>query len=130
MPRLIPIRLVAACALALALFVSVTAVASAKKVEAELRVVGKGGKVLDEETLKTGPTTIKTSTKATCFGAGTGGSGKPVAIERHDRARPARRGGDDNQSAEPAAGHRPLRLRPRALRGRRLAAPRPSSPGT
>jgi hypothetical protein len=78
MPRLIPIRLVAACALALALFVSVTAVASAKKVEAELRVVAKGGRVLDEETLKTGPTKIPTSPKATCFGKGTGGSGRPV----------------------------------------------------
>jgi hypothetical protein len=65
MPRLIPIRLVAACALALALFLSLTAVASAKKVEAELRVVAKGGKVLDEETLKTGPTKIPTSGKAT-----------------------------------------------------------------
>jgi hypothetical protein len=78
MPRLIQIRLVAACALALALFASTVAMASAKKIEAELRVVGKGGKVLDEETLKTGPTKIPTSKKATCFGRGTGGSGKPV----------------------------------------------------
>jgi hypothetical protein len=76
MPRLTPIRLVAACALALALFVSSAAVASAKTVEADLRVVAKGGKVLDEETLKTGPTKIPTSKQATCFGKGTGGSGK------------------------------------------------------
>jgi hypothetical protein len=79
MPRLTPIRLVAACALAFALFVSTAAVASAKKVEADLRVVAKGGKVLDEEALNTGPTKIPTSKKATCFGKGTGGSGKPVS---------------------------------------------------
>ena len=79
MPRLIPIRLVAACALAFALFISTAAVASAKKVEADLRVVAKGGKVLDEETLNTGPTKIPTSPKATCFGKGTGGSGKPAS---------------------------------------------------
>ena len=79
MPRLTPIRLVAACALAFALFVSTAAVASAKKVEADLRVVAKGGKVLDEEALKTGPIKIPTSRKATCFGKGTGGSGKPAA---------------------------------------------------
>jgi hypothetical protein len=78
MPRLTPIRLLAACALALALFVSSAAIASAKKVEADLRVVAKGGKVLDEETLKTGPAKIPTSKKATCFGKGTGGSGRPV----------------------------------------------------
>jgi hypothetical protein len=76
MPRLIPIRLGAACALALLLFVCTTAIASAKKVEADLRVVAKG-KVLAEETLKTGTTKVPTSPKATCFGKGTGGSGKP-----------------------------------------------------
>jgi hypothetical protein len=79
MPRLIPIRLAAACALALLLFISTTAVASAKKVEAGLRVVAKG-KVLAEETLKTGTTNIPTSRKADCFGKGTGGSGKPARI--------------------------------------------------
>jgi hypothetical protein len=79
MPRFVPIRLAALCALAIALLVSSSAVASAKKVEADLRVVAKGGKVLDEETLKTGPTKIPTSKKATCFGAGTGGSGRPTA---------------------------------------------------
>jgi hypothetical protein len=84
MPRLIPIRLAAACALALALSLSfaVGAVgAVAKGVSADLRVVGKGGKVLTEETLKTGTTTIKTSPKADCFGAGTAGSGKPVTLK-------------------------------------------------
>ena len=79
MPRLIPIRLAAACALALLLFVSTTAVASAKKVEADLRVVAKH-KVIAEETLKTGTISIPTSRKATCFGKGTGGSGKAVRL--------------------------------------------------
>jgi hypothetical protein len=79
MPRLVPIRLAAACALALLLFVSTTAVASAKKVEAGLRVVAKG-KVLAEETLKTGTTSIPTSKKADCFGKGTGGSGRAAKI--------------------------------------------------
>jgi hypothetical protein len=80
MPRLIPIRLAAACALALLLLFSTAAVAAAKKVEADLRVVGKGGKVLAEETLRTGTTNIPTSKKATCFGKGTGGSGKPARV--------------------------------------------------
>jgi hypothetical protein len=81
MPRLIPFRLVAACALALALSVSLVASAAAKGVSAELRVVGKGGKVLSEQTLSTGTTTLKTSPKANCFGAGTAGSGKSVTIK-------------------------------------------------
>jgi hypothetical protein len=79
MPRLIPIRLAAACAPALLLFASTTAIASAKKVEADLRVVAKG-RVLAEETLKTGTTSIPTSRKADCFGKGTGGSGRPARI--------------------------------------------------
>jgi hypothetical protein len=78
MPRLIPSRLAAVCALALILLASTAAVAAAKKVEANLRVVAKGGKVLDEQTLRTGTTNIPTSPKATCFGKGTGGSGKPT----------------------------------------------------
>ena len=79
MPRLIPIRLAAACALALLLLVSTTAVASAKKVEAGLRVVAKG-KVLAEDTLRTGTISIPTSRKADCFGKGSGGSGKPARV--------------------------------------------------
>jgi hypothetical protein len=81
MPRLIPIRLAAACALALALSASLAATAVAKGVSAELRVVGKGGKALTEQTLSTGTTTIKTSRSANCFGAGTAGSGKAVTIK-------------------------------------------------
>ena len=81
MPRLASSRLVAACALALALSVSFAAGAAAKGVSADLRVVGKGGKILSEQTLSTGTTSIKTSPKANCFGAGTGGSGKSVTIK-------------------------------------------------
>jgi hypothetical protein len=77
MPILVPYRLAAACALALVLFASSVATASAKKVEADLRVVGKGSKVLAEKTLRTDTTKIPTSPRADCFGKGTGGSGKP-----------------------------------------------------
>ncbi len=80
MPRLISFRLVV-CALALILSLSLTAGAVAKGVSAELRVVGKGGKVLTEQTLSTGTTTIRTSPKSTCFGVGTGGSGKSVTVK-------------------------------------------------
>lgn len=81
MPRLIPFRLGAACALALILSLSLTASAVAKGVPAELRVVGKGGKVLTEQTLSTGTTTIKTSKQAKCFGAANAGSGKSVTLK-------------------------------------------------
>jgi len=81
MPRLISFRLVAACALALVLSLAVSASALAKGVSAELRVVGKGNKVLSEQTLSTGTITFKTSAKANCFGAGTAGSGKSVTLK-------------------------------------------------
>lgn len=84
MPTLIPSRLAAACALAFALVLAAAAVAAAgpaKGVPAELRVVGSGGEVLAERTLKTGTTSVPTSPRATCFGAGTGGSGDPVTIK-------------------------------------------------
>jgi hypothetical protein len=80
MPRLIPFRLAAVCALALALSLSIAASALAKGVSADLRVVGKGGKVLTEQTLSSGTTAIKTSPKASCFGAGNAGSGKSVTV--------------------------------------------------
>src|SRR4249919_474780 len=80
MPRLIPFRLAAACALALALSLPFAAAALAKGVSADLRVVGKGGKILTEQTLSTGTTAIKTSPKANCFGAGTAGSGASVTV--------------------------------------------------
>jgi hypothetical protein len=81
MPRLIPFRLAAVCALALALSLPFAASALAKGVSAELRVVGKGAKVLTEQTVSAKTTTIKTSPKANCFGAGTAGSGESVTIK-------------------------------------------------
>ena len=87
MPRLIPFRLAAACALALTL-TAVGAIAATgattkpgKGVVVDLRVVGKGGKVLTEEDLRTGTIAIKTSPQANCFGPGTGGSGKSVTVK-------------------------------------------------
>jgi hypothetical protein len=80
MPRLISFRLVIACALALLLVASTAALAAAK-VPVGLRVVGGGGKVLAEEALRTGTTAVPTSPRATCFGKGTGGSGKAVTIK-------------------------------------------------
>lgn len=81
MPRLVPIRLAAACALALAVVLSSAAMAVAKGPVADLRVVGSGGKVLAEKSFGTGTASVKTSSKATCFGPGTGGSGKSVTIK-------------------------------------------------
>jgi hypothetical protein len=81
MPRLIPFRPAAACALALVLSLSLAAGAAAKGVSADLRVVGKGGKVLTEQTLSTGTATIKTSKKAKCFGAENAGSGRSVTVK-------------------------------------------------
>jgi hypothetical protein len=81
MPRIILSRLAAVCALALLLSLSIVAGALAKGVSADLRVVGKGGKVLTEQTLSSGTTAIKTSPKANCFGAGTAGSGRSVTVK-------------------------------------------------
>lgn len=80
MPRSIRCRAAGACALALVLVFAMVTTAVAKGTEASLRVVGKGGKILTEQTLKTGTIAIKTSPQATCFGAGTGGSGKAVTV--------------------------------------------------
>lgn len=80
MPRSIRCRAAGACALALVLSLSLAVTAVAKGTEASLRVVGKGGKVLTEQTLSTGTIAVKTSPKATCFGAGTGGSGDAVTL--------------------------------------------------
>jgi hypothetical protein len=81
MPRLIPTRLAAACALALILVLSTAALAAAKGTRAELRVVNAAGKQLAEKTLKTGTVKVPTSPKATCLGKGTGGSGKAVTVK-------------------------------------------------
>jgi hypothetical protein len=82
MPRITPFRLAAACTLALVLSLTLAAGAAAKGVFAELRVVGKRSQVLAEQDVRTGPAiSVKTSPKATCFGKGTGGSGKPASIQ-------------------------------------------------
>lgn len=81
MPRFIPFRLAAACMLALSLTLAVAAVASAKGVPVTVRVVGSGNKVLAEKALRAKTTSVPTSPKATCFGAGTGGTGKPVTLQ-------------------------------------------------
>jgi hypothetical protein len=80
MPRLVSSKLVA-CALAFVLSLSLAATAAAKGVSASLRVVGKGGKVLTQQTLRTGTTSLETSPRANCFGTGTGGSGKSVRLK-------------------------------------------------
>jgi hypothetical protein len=82
MPRLISFKPAAACALALVLVLSLTAVATAKGPIADLRVVGKGGKVLADTSFGVGgEVSVKTSPNATCFGPGTGGSGSPVKVK-------------------------------------------------
>ena len=79
MPRTMKLRTAIACALALCMLLAVTASASATT--ATLRVVGQGNVVLSEGLVKTSNISVKTSPKATCLGAGTGGSGKPVALK-------------------------------------------------
>ncbi|HEU4463092.1 MAG TPA: hypothetical protein VFR75_10925 [Solirubrobacterales bacterium] len=81
MPRLIPFRLAAACALALSLTLCFTAVAAAKGLQADLRVVGSGGKVLAEKPVTAANVSLKTSPKATCFGPDNGGSGDTVQVK-------------------------------------------------
>jgi hypothetical protein len=81
MPRLVPFRLAAACALALLLLPIAAAALGEAKVPVRLRVVGGGGRVLAEETLRAGSARVPTSPRAECFGKGTGGSGKPVTIK-------------------------------------------------
>ncbi len=83
MPRLIPFRLAAACALALLFALSIAGSAGALPGTSQpphLRVVGKGGKVLAERLVTTATTSLKTSPKATCLGTGTGGSGRSVKV--------------------------------------------------
>ena len=102
MPRLVPSRLAAACALVLVLVFSLSAVAAAKGPVADLRVVGKGGKVLAETSFGVaGDVSIKTSSKATCFGAGTGGSGKSVQVKGATALGMLLRGAQFNASLKP-----------------------------
>ena len=78
MPRFIPFRLAAACVLVNVVSLVPAAAAAAKRVSAELRVVGKAGKVLSEQALDTGTVSVKTSRSATCFGADNAGSGGTI----------------------------------------------------
>jgi hypothetical protein len=80
MPRITLNRLAAACTLVLALSLCI-APALAQAFSANLRVVGAGSKVLAEKNVATANTSVKTSASATCFGEGTGGSGKSVSIK-------------------------------------------------
>jgi len=104
MPRLIPSRLVAVCALAFVLVLSTAVAAVAKGTPVDLRVVGGGSKILAEESLGASTTSIKTSSKATCFGKGTGGSGKSVKINGPTAL------GALGQAAKSTAALRPLLL--------------------
>lgn len=81
MPRIIPFRPAAACALALSLTLAFAGVAAAKGPTAELRVVGNGGKVLAEKPAWMAKVSVKASPRATCFGPGSGGSGDNVQIK-------------------------------------------------
>jgi hypothetical protein len=81
MPRLMQLRTVGACALVLCLAAAFSSSASAAGFQATLRVVGAGNEVLSEGLVKTSDISVKTSPKATCFGGGTGGSGKSVALK-------------------------------------------------
>jgi hypothetical protein len=80
MPRSTPFRLVAACALAAILSLSIVAAAVAKGPSANLRVAVAGGKVLADKKVRARTASVKTSPKAECFGEGSGGSGKKVSI--------------------------------------------------
>ncbi|HXF30792.1 MAG TPA: hypothetical protein VN522_04650 [Solirubrobacterales bacterium] len=74
------LRIAAVCALALCVAAAFAASASAKGFTATLRVVGAGKEVLAEKEVKTAELAVRTSKQATCFGAGTGGSGKSVLV--------------------------------------------------
>jgi len=80
MPRSTPFRLVAACALAAILSLSIIAAAVAKGPSANLRVAVAGGKVLADKKVRARTASVKTSPKAECFGEGSGGSGKKASI--------------------------------------------------
>jgi hypothetical protein len=81
MPRSTPNRLAAACALVFAVSLLIVPAALAKGFSVDLRVVGKGSKVLAEKPVTTATTSVKTSPKADCFGKGSGGDGAKVSIK-------------------------------------------------
>jgi len=84
MPRLALFRLAAACSLALVLVLvlALAAGAAAKGPVAQLRVLGRTGRPLAERPLGIGGrVSVKTSPRADCFGAGSGGSGKLARVK-------------------------------------------------
>jgi hypothetical protein len=84
MPRLVSTRLALVCALAPLAALSIAGPAAAGASGGQpphLRVVGKGGKILAERSVGIPKRiSVKTSPKANCLGAGTGGSGKYVKV--------------------------------------------------
>jgi hypothetical protein len=76
MPRLFPLQLALACALA----ALVCAPAAARTVGADLRVVTTGGKVLAEQRQYTDTVRIETDRDADCFGSGNEGSGEVARV--------------------------------------------------
>ena len=73
-----PLGLALACAAAI--LITVPALAGAKTVGAELRVVGPSGQTLAQLEQFTSSVKIKTDPDALCFGPGTGGSGSRVKV--------------------------------------------------
>jgi len=102
MPRLVPFKLVAACALALTFLLSFAAAAPAKGPIASLRVAGKKAKVLGETSFGVaGQVSVKASPKANCFGPGTGGSGQKVMLKGATALGMLARGAQFNASLRP-----------------------------
>ena len=82
MPRLIPFRLAAACALALALsLVHRRGRGRPRASPPSCAWSARAARCSPKRPSAPAPTSVKTSPKATCFGAGTGGSGKSVTIK-------------------------------------------------
>jgi len=81
MPRSNWFRLAVACALALSLTLCLTAVAAAKGLQANLLVVGSGGKVLADKPVAGANVSVKTSPNAACFGKDNAGSGDTVQLK-------------------------------------------------
>jgi hypothetical protein len=80
MPSSTYMRRAAAFALAMISLLCATAAAAAKTVPVHVRVLSTGGNVLADQVQYTGPTSVPTTRGADCFGAGTGGSGKPAKV--------------------------------------------------
>ena len=116
MPRLIPIRLAAACALALILVLSAPRPRWPRRPVASLRVVGKGGKVLAEDSFGAGPRQGPDEPEGRLLRHRHRRQRQERDDQGPDRARHARPGGEVHGGAEAGADHRRLRLRPRALR--------------